>query len=94
MILEIGKQIFAVIGFSFICYLIYPLLFAMRMSLQSTKNFIKIYGKNSWVVVTGGSDGIGLGFCEAFAELGFNICLIARNEKKLENTSKYLAGKY
>lgn len=72
----------------------YPLLFAIMISFRSTKNFIKIYGKYSWVVITGGTDGIGLGFCEVFAELGFNICIIARNEKKLDNTSKYLAGKY
>ena len=33
--------------------------------------------------MTGGSDGIGLGFCEEFAGLGFNICMIARNKEKM-----------
>jgi len=33
--------------------------------------------------VTGGSDGIGLGFCEELGSLGFNICMIARNKQKM-----------
>lgn len=39
------------------------------------------YGTNNetWAVVTGGSDGIGLAFCHELAEQGFNICLISRN---------------
>lgn len=38
---------------------------------------------NSWAVVTGGSDGIGLGFCHKLANEGFNICIISRNEAKI-----------
>lgn len=36
-------------------------------------------------MVTGGSDGIGLGFCEELAALGFNICMIARNKTKMDD---------
>jgi len=43
------------------------------------------YGKGSWVVVSGGSDGIGLGFAHRFASFGFNIILISRNESKLQD---------
>ena len=42
------------------------------------------YGQGSWVVVTGGSEGIGLGIAKEFARLGFNIVLIARSVPKLE----------
>jgi len=28
-----------------------------------SKNYKERYGEKTWVVVTGGSDGIGLGFC-------------------------------
>ncbi len=37
------------------------------------------YGGDSWALITGGSDGIGLGFAQELAKLGFNICIIARN---------------
>lgn len=44
------------------------------------------YGRNTgrWAVVTGGTDGIGLGFCEVLCELGWNICIISRNETKIK----------
>jgi hypothetical protein len=35
--------------------------------------------KKSWAVVTGATDGIGLGFCEVLTQLGFNVLLISRN---------------
>lgn len=44
------------------------------------RNLKQRYGENSWVMVTGASDGIGKGFCEEFAKLGFNIVLVARNQ--------------
>jgi len=34
---------------------------------------------DSWAIVTGATDGIGLGFCEELTVLGFNIVLISRN---------------
>lgn len=40
-------------------------------------------GKNSWAVVTGGSDGIGEQFCRDLAHDGFNICMVGRNAKKM-----------
>ena len=43
----------------------------------------EVYGKNSWVVVTGATDGIGLEYCKAFAREGFNIVMISRSQEKL-----------
>lgn len=51
---------------------------------RSITNMPDIYGKKSWAVVTGATDGIGFGFCEELASLGFNICLISRNGDKLQ----------
>jgi hypothetical protein len=34
--------------------------------------------QKSWAIVTGASDGIGLGFCHLLAERGFNIVLLSR----------------
>lgn len=55
------------------------LLWALVKAILPQKNFTERYGENTWAIVTGGSDGIGLGFCEELADLGFNICMIARN---------------
>jgi len=56
-----------------------------RHLLRKPQNFMKTYGdKDSWVVVTGGSDGIGEQFCKDLAKHGFNICIIARNEDKMK----------
>ena len=43
-----------------------------------------VYGKDSWVVVTEATDGIGLEYCKAFAREGFNIVMISRSQEKLE----------
>eukprot|EP01017_Pseudomicrothorax_dubius_P047670 TRINITY_DN8588_c0_g2_i2.p1 TRINITY_DN8588_c0_g2~~TRINITY_DN8588_c0_g2_i2.p1 ORF type:complete len:304 (-),score=54.28 TRINITY_DN8588_c0_g2_i2:183-1094(-) len=56
--------------------------------------YINRYGKDSYVVVTGASDGIGKGYCEVFARLGFNIVLIARNQTKTETVAKDVASRY
>ena len=44
----------------------------------------KYGGKDSWALVTGGSDGIGLEICKQMAQQGFNICIVARNEEKMK----------
>jgi len=38
---------------------------------------------NTWAVVTGGSDGMGLAMCKKLAKEGFNICIISRTESKI-----------
>lgn len=46
---------------------------------------LKKYGeKDSWAVVTGGSDGIGFAIAQQLAREGFNICIIARNQEKMQ----------
>lgn len=45
---------------------------------------------NMQAVITGGSDGIGLAIASAFAKLGADIWLIARNEEKLAAVSESL----
>lgn len=48
--------------------------------------------KESWAVVTGATDGIGLGFCEVLVSLGFNLILISRNSDKLKATVEALSA--
>ncbi len=54
--------------------------------LRCERNCYKKYaGTDSWVLVTGGSDGIGLEMCKQMAAQGFNVCIVARNEEKIKS---------
>lgn len=48
-------------------------------------NLEKYRKTQSWAVVTGATDGIGLAFAQVLAEHGFNILLVSRNKDKLED---------
>ena len=73
-------------------------VFVLWLSLKIFKGLwtcwlADIFGKNyqwtvtpdSWAVVTGGTDGIGLEYAKAFANKGFNLLIISRNPEKLSN---------
>jgi 17beta-estradiol 17-dehydrogenase / very-long-chain 3-oxoacyl-CoA reductase len=51
------------------------------------------YG-DCWVVITGFTQGIGRGFAEIFAELGFNLLLISRNEDRCKLKVQELQQRY
>lgn len=56
-------------------------------------DLLKRYNSNqgkTWAVVTGATDGIGLGFCEVLVKLGFNLVLISRNPDKLSMRAEEL----
>lgn len=44
------------------------------------------------VLITGGSSGIGLSFAKEFKKRGYEIILVARDEKKLKESSKEIGG--
>ena len=48
----------------------------MKYIVLPRHNFAERYGKGSWAVVTGGSDGIGKQYALAFAKEGFNIVIM------------------
>ena len=49
---------------------------------------MRLTGK--FALVTGGSDGIGLGICKAFAHEGAELCIVGRSEEKLANAGRQL----
>lgn len=48
----------------------------------------------AWALVTGASDGIGLGFVQELSSQGFNVILYGRNEEKLKRTISTLKTEY
>lgn len=49
---------------------------------------------NTWALVTGASDGIGLAFVKELAHKGFNVVLHGRNPDKLEKLKKKLSDEF
>ena len=52
------------------------------------------YGKDSWAIVTGCTDGIGKALALELAKRGFNIYLLGRDPKKLQDTQKEIEKDY
>jgi 17beta-estradiol 17-dehydrogenase / very-long-chain 3-oxoacyl-CoA reductase len=77
------------IGLIYIAWKVISLFFSFLRVLGRcyAPDLIEKYGKGSWAVITGGSDGIGRGFAEQLAKRGFNLVLIARNKAKLEQVA-------
>ena len=71
----IGLIVFTVHGFRWVT--------ALGNIFFGTPVTMKRYGKDSWAIVTGGTDGIGKGFAFELSKRGFNVLIIARNPEKL-----------
>ena len=69
-------------------YVVYVLFFSKNLDLK------KIYGSDSYVLITGGSKGIGFGFAKEFASRGFNLILVARNSEDLKQAKTEIEKKY
>lgn len=52
--------------------------------LKSTPDISRRYGKGSYVLITGSTDGIGKALTFEFAKRGFNIVSVSRSLEKLE----------
>lgn len=50
------------------------------------------YGRGSWVLITGASDGLGRAFAQEFATQGFNLLLVSRTAEKLSRTKAELSA--
>mmetsp|Transcript_24023 Transcript_24023/g.42669 ORF Transcript_24023/g.42669 Transcript_24023/m.42669 type:complete len:299 (-) Transcript_24023:1869-2765(-) len=78
----------------FWCWLV-GLLFVLKRAFHLVKNIFFSYldlnqFKYGWVVITGGSDGIGKEFAIQLHQQGFKVVLIARNLAKLEQVKAEL----
>jgi hypothetical protein len=63
---------------------------AYNRYVRSPLDFASRYGANSWVLITGGSQGIGYEFARAFAERKFNIILVSKDPSCLQHSADQL----
>ena len=85
------------VGFSFILYKLIPListLFSLYKQKLIPTDLLSKYGPDSYVLITGSTDGIGKAYAEWFAKLGFNLILWSRSESKLVSTREELLKNY
>lgn len=71
-------------GYLKLIELIYRLFWMLRRTIRTTDHLTERYGKGSWVLITGGSDGIALEMAKELARKQFNLVLVARNADKLK----------
>jgi len=51
-------------------------------------------GPNTWAVITGATDGIGLSYAKAMAQKGYNLVLMSRSDLKLNKVKKDIQLNY
>jgi len=67
--------------------------FIKKYIIQSKNNLKEKYG-DGFVIITGGSRGIGLSFAKEFLKANFKVCLISSNKERLEKAKKELLDLY
>ena len=88
------SQTLVVLCIAFVTYT--ALRFLRFVYLYTRPSSIKryLYGNEPWALVTGASDGIGLGIAHELAVNGFNIILHGRNPEKLQRAQSQLEGEH
>lgn len=67
----------------------------LRRCIKTIKSIFMTDKKtNGYVLITGGTQGIGLELAKCFAKDKFNLVLVARNEDELSRTAKELTSTY
>lgn len=81
-------------GFGCFAYYSYDLFYDVyKYSFIKPPNHLNTYGNDSYVLVTGASEGIGKEFAENLASQGFNIILLSRNVDKLNLIAEDLSNR-
>lgn len=74
-------------------YLTYKAISFLKWSFQflpSTSNSLQSKYGNGWVIITGGSSGIGLSYAKAFLSLNYNVCILSHSSDKLNSAYETL----
>ena len=85
IIILMMESIIFVLGWVLLSKLIYSLVrFVYVVYVRKGHNLLERYGKGSYCLITGSTDGIGLCFAQKLAERGFNIILTGRTKEKID----------
>lgn len=87
-------------GYAVILYFVLSILYRVarglwNLELASMLGFSERFKpkENSWAVITGATDGIGLAYSHEFLKKGYNLLLISRSQDKLNNVKQELDAK-
>lgn len=87
-------------GYAIIVYFVLSIVYRLcrglwNLQLGSLLGFSEKFRpkENSWAVITGSTDGIGLAYAHEFSKKGYNLLLISRNPEKLNNVKEELDSK-
>lgn len=90
----IQYTVFDLVKLLFISFVLKTLFNIYKVFIRERKKLKEIYGKESWCLVTGATDGIGKAFCFELAKEGFNIILVSRTLTKLTKVSEEIKASY
>ena len=82
------------IGIIAIIKFVFKIIDFIRKHILLAKNNLKEKYGDGFVIITGGSRGIGLSFAKEFLKQNFKICLLSSNKEKLEKVKKDLLELY
>jgi len=91
---QTARLVFTAVGAFYAFSKVVPLTKTLLSVVHIPYNISERYGKGTWAVITGGSDGIGKEFAFQLASWGFNIVIIARNQEKLDKVAREIRHKY
>lgn len=87
-------------GYIIILYFVLSIIYRLARGFWNLKlgNILGVSEKfkpkeNSWAVITGATDGIGLAYAHEFLRRGYNLLLISRNPQKLSDVKEELNSK-
>jgi len=88
-------SLLAVYAFIHIAYNVISGLYNFYLKFLAPQiNLVQRYGHKSWVLITGGAEGIGRGFAREFAKWGFNLVILDYQEQLLAKTCDELRQAY
>lgn len=87
LLLSLIKFIVNIGGIAILCHALFNVAFWIYVNFVRVDDLsrYKKSPRDTWALVTGGSDGIGLAFVKGLANRGFNVLITGRNESKLMN---------
>jgi len=87
-------------GYAIIVYFVTSIIYRLARGLWNFKlgsllGFSESFKpkENSWAVITGATDGIGLAYAHEFSKKGYNLLLISRSEDKLKLVKEEIDSK-